>query len=185
MSQLLQTSLGVQLLTTFAPKACICIFSENNIFQAKYLRIWKKVNMSRVKSCSHLTPFSQPIPDTGPCCSSYESFLHMRATHHRLIIGSQEPKDVVFLISLETADRCRKYGVTLLRRLLLCAICSLYPGQKGVQYIQLREALMLCMLSCAHGASASERPPTLPCPKLLPHQEHQLCHSEEAPVEQE
>lgn len=100
--------------------------------------------MSRVKSYSHLTSFSRPTADTGPCCSSSESLLHMHATHRHLINGSLEPKDVVFLTSLEIADRCRKYGVTLLRRILLCAICSLYPGQKGEQYVQLREALGLC-----------------------------------------
>lgn len=151
MSRLLQTSLGVQadwcqLLVTFAPKTCICIFSERNISQAKCLSSWKRVNMSRVKSYSHLTSFSRPIPGPGPCCSSSESLLHMHATHSHLINGSLEPKDVVFLISLEIADRCRKYGVALLRRILLCAICSFYPGQKGAQYIQLREALALCVL---------------------------------------
>lgn len=126
--------------------------------------------MSRVKSYSHLTSFSRPIPDTGPCCSSSESLLHMHATHRHLINGSLEPKDVVFLISLEIADRCRKYGVTLLRRILLCAICSLYPGQKGAPFIQLREALALRVLGswlCLLSLPAPTRSP-------LPHQEHQL-----------
>lgn len=67
----------------------------------------------------------------------------MHATHCHLINGSLEPKDVVFLISLEIADRCRKYGVTLLRRILLCAICSLFTSQKGAQYIQFRDTLTL------------------------------------------
>lgn len=121
--------------------------------------------MSRVKSYRHLTSFSRPIPDTGPRCSSSESLLHMHATHRHLINGSLEPKDVVFLISLEIADRCRKYGVTLLRRILLCAIFSLYPGQKGAQYIQLREALALrvlgswlCRLTLRQGAAPTRSP---------------------------
>lgn len=74
----------------------------------------------------------------------------MHTTHCHLINGSLEPKDVVFLISLETADRCRKYGVTLLRRILLCAICSFYPGQKEHSIFSLERHWYF---GCAHPAA--------------------------------
>lgn len=69
----------------------------------------------------------------------------MHAPHHHLLNCSSKPEDI-FLNGLETADRCRKYGVPPLRRVLLCAICLLDPGWKGARSIQLREALTLCVL---------------------------------------
>lgn len=43
------------------------------------------------------------------------------------------------LMGLAIADGCRKYGATLLRRILLCVICLLSSTPKGAQDVQLWE----------------------------------------------
>lgn len=72
-------------------------------------------------------------------CRCPQSILPMHATRCHLIHGSLGAKDEVFLMGLAKADGGRKYEATLLRRILLCAICLLSPAPKGEQDIQLWE----------------------------------------------
>lgn len=109
--------------------------------------------MDRVKSYSHGASFSRTVAGTGPCCRSSQSLLPTHTTCCYLIHGSLEAEDEVFLMGFSTADGCRKYRVTLLRRILLCAICLLSPAPKGAQDIQPQEARS--EHCCSHGASAS------------------------------